>query len=216
MIEEPSQVSASDLNDGDILTGTTQVPCGKDGSQFRYAIPGGKAITSECINPDQKKQALRLWVDAVKQTVVANVKAEREETTAKIRRLKADANRENEAAAAVAMGLIRRPSPPSPPSVQSSDASSQEAPPHAQHATEPDTAPGVVATPDPLALAKAQLVQAAFEVQELSPRLDNAQRRVKQWQAVLNVLQAAELAQDSSVLEAGKHVITFYDSKQEK
>lgn len=189
------QVETSDMNDGDILAKTTQIPCGKGGSQFKYILPDGHPITSECVSQEQKKQALHAWVDAVKGAAVARVKSEREELAARIRRQKADAAAANEAQNAEAMGLI----------VPAGTAAASQTP---VQQTNSGAAPsvelvrqtGAPSSTDPVAMAKAELVRAAMEVQELQPRLVAAQQRVAQWQAVLGALQAVELPKESAVI----------------
>lgn len=214
-------VERSDFNDGDILAKTTQVPC-KGGHQFKYVYDDGHPITSECINPEQKRAALHIWIDVVKNTAVARAQEARDEGLARARRQKADMLRENpeERAKAEAMGLIvpagtrteETPDFDSPDAVASTPTARQRQTSIAAQPAESVRAQGSNSS-DPVAMAKAQLVAATLDVQELSPKLEDAARRVKQWQAVLQALQGVELPKESAVIEQGKDFLSLLERR---
>lgn len=188
-------IETSDMNDGDILAKTTQVPCGKNGgTQFKYVLPDGHEIKSECVPEEHKKTALHRWVDAVKEAAVARAREERAELAAKIRRQKVDAElaaaeeaerQRSQLIVPGGTGAALRPVEPTyvAPARVTASAGTQPA------------------GTDPVAMAKSELVNATLEVQELAPKLAAAQQRVAQWRAVLQALQAVELPRESSVID---------------
>lgn len=186
-------IETSDFNDGDILAKTTQVPCGKNGgTQFKYVLPDGHEIKSECVPEEHKKTALHRWVDAVKEAAVARAREERAELAAKIRRQKVDAE------IAAAEEAERQRSQLIVPGSVPSPAASIPAQP-APSATVRVSAP-TAGVHDPVAMARAQLTEASLEVQRLRPLLQEAEARMRQWATVLQALNAIELPRESSVI----------------
>lgn len=70
-------VEAGDINDTQILNATTQRKDARGLTQFLFKLPSGVEINSEWIPDDHLKQALRLWVDAVRSRIVEDAAAER-------------------------------------------------------------------------------------------------------------------------------------------
>lgn len=199
------QLETSDMNDGDILAKTTQVPC-KGGHQFKFILPDGHPIISECVNAENKARALHLWVDVVKSSAVARVRAEREELAAKIRREKADAEAEERDRQALIV-----PEGTSAPSSVAASPVTRFVPSVIGAELVPSSAPS--SPGDPVAMARGELVRAALEVQQLQPQLAAAQQRVAQWQAVLNALQAVELPKESAVILPGSNIADHLEKR---
>lgn len=68
-------VEAGDINDTQILNATTQRKDVRGLTQFLFKLPSGVEINSEWIPDDHLKQALRLWVDAVRSRIVEDAAA---------------------------------------------------------------------------------------------------------------------------------------------
>ena len=200
-------IEKSDFNDGDILAKTKQLPC-KGGVSFKYTLPDGHPITSDCIPQDRKREMLHKWIDVVKDAAIARARDEQAESAARARRRKGDV-RSNpaERAKAEAMGLIV----PEGTGAEESTTDSQPSILEADFVPSPTTRPqsaGLNAVPtDPVGMAKHQLVAASLEVQELQPRLQSALQRVAQWQAVLTALQGVELPKESTVIDTNTQLV---------
>lgn len=190
-------IETSDFNDGDILAKTTQVPCGKNGgTQFKYVLPDGHEIKSECVPEEHKKTALHRWVDAVKEAAVARAREERAELAAKIRRQKVDAEIAAAEEAERQRNELMRNELILPAGAAPRPAAPISATP-ARVTASAGTPPGVT---DPVAMARAQLTEASLEVQRLRPLLQEAEARMRQWATVLQALNAIELPRESSVI----------------
>lgn len=191
-------LDTSDMNDGDILANTTQVTC-KGGHQFKYILPDGHEIKSECVPQEKKKEALHAWVDAVKNAAVQRDRETRQETAARARRARIEREEQEARQLIVPAGTGGESTPPA------------IADPALPFSTEPfynrtvhsPSVPSALpySATDPVSMAKAELVRASLEVQELAPKLAAAQARVKQWQAVLGALNAVELPRESAVID---------------
>jgi hypothetical protein len=74
-----SEIGTNDINDGDILSSTRQENGVNNSVRFHYTLPSGRDICSEWIGEEQRKQALMLWLDAVRGQIVEDVKATQRE-----------------------------------------------------------------------------------------------------------------------------------------
>jgi hypothetical protein len=71
-----------DINDEDILKDTRQLNDGNGNIQFKITLPSGRTVNSEWIGPDNQKGAILLWVEAIRNQMVADA----EEVRAEVRR----------------------------------------------------------------------------------------------------------------------------------
>ncbi len=79
-------LESSDLNDGQILQQTKQRTDPKGNIQFVIKLPSGRDLTSEWIQKDNVRTAMKTWLEVVKEQAVADSNAERLERAAKSRR----------------------------------------------------------------------------------------------------------------------------------
>jgi hypothetical protein len=70
-------LEAADLNDGAILQQTKQNRDMRGNVQFEIVLPMGKVLTSEFINPDNAREALKKWLEVVKEQAIAEAKEHR-------------------------------------------------------------------------------------------------------------------------------------------
>jgi hypothetical protein len=65
-------IEGQDINDGDILSKSTQEqhPNGKGAFRFKYKLPNGHELVSEWITRDHARKAMPLWCDAVRNGLV--------------------------------------------------------------------------------------------------------------------------------------------------
>lgn len=63
-------IEASDINDGDVISGTRQMG-GPNGTViFQYTLPTGRVISAEPVQSDLVSKAIFPWIEFVKQTIV--------------------------------------------------------------------------------------------------------------------------------------------------
>lgn len=86
-------LEASDLNDGTILQQTKQITDPKGNIQFNITLPSGRLLKSEFMRKDDAREALKKWLEVVKEQAVADSNAERLERAAKSRRGSMDIER---------------------------------------------------------------------------------------------------------------------------
>jgi hypothetical protein len=70
-------LESGDINDNAILSNTTQRTDARGLIQFRVNLPSGRLLCSEWIAPDNKKVALRKWVEVVRAETVEDANAAR-------------------------------------------------------------------------------------------------------------------------------------------
>lgn len=70
-------LEAADLNDGQILQATKQNVDARGNIQFSISLPMGKELKSEFISPDNARQALKTWLEVVKEQAIAEAKEHR-------------------------------------------------------------------------------------------------------------------------------------------
>jgi len=87
-------IETKDLNDGTIMEQTKFTRNDKGHTQFSIILPSGRLLESEWLNEDNKKKALTPWLDAVKQAIVNDADAAREEARAVVEEAKAKKRRE--------------------------------------------------------------------------------------------------------------------------
>jgi hypothetical protein len=75
---ESEGITASDINDGDIMA-KMQVENSPDGRfRFHQVLPSGRAISSDWILQEHQKSMARQWIEAVKQQIIADGSAARD------------------------------------------------------------------------------------------------------------------------------------------
>jgi hypothetical protein len=70
-------LEAGDINDNQILNATVQRTDARGLTQLRVNLPSGRLLCSEWITEDNKKPALRKWVEVVREQIVADATAQR-------------------------------------------------------------------------------------------------------------------------------------------
>lgn len=70
-------LEAADMNDGTILQATKQTKDDRGNIQFSISLPMGKELKSEFISPDNARQALKTWLEVVKEQAIAEAKEHR-------------------------------------------------------------------------------------------------------------------------------------------
>lgn len=172
-------LEASDMNDGSILQLTKQTADERGNIQLSIVLPTGRTLKSEFISPDRAKEALRTWLDVVKQQAVADAKEER---LAAQRRAKAiDVNEGNDKPLFRAGGA--RDSVKQAGIAEAAQARKEAAEIEAKH---PDYGP--VVHSDPLEYARAQYEYYSSLLRELRPKVEQYERFVQQWGTILDSL----------------------------
>ena len=78
-VEDPGasvpSVEASDINDGDIINMTKMEQDAQGRSKFHADLPSGRHLESDWVMPDGLRRSRLLWIDAVKQNIIADAQA---------------------------------------------------------------------------------------------------------------------------------------------
>lgn len=72
-------IERNDINDSEVLSKSTMDKDDKGNIKFKYVLPSGKPLSSEWIRPDDRKRAMMLWVDVVKDNIIADIEDTRRE-----------------------------------------------------------------------------------------------------------------------------------------
>lgn len=164
-------LEVSDLNDGNILNATEQKTSENGAIQFSVVLPSGHRIESEWIPQEQRKKALMLWLDAVKQAVVNDAARMRRQKIEEARAVSLESALPENGPAVVPAGTIGR------------------------------TVTAVTSAQEPIDYVRGQLQSAEAEVNRLTKELgvlrvalDEATRRHQQWITTHSALTGQEIA----------------------
>lgn len=83
-------ITGADINDAEIIAGTQQELDEKGRVRFHYVMPDGSPLSSDWVMPDYVQKARFQWVDAVRQTIVAQAQQAQDATIAAARRQQMD------------------------------------------------------------------------------------------------------------------------------
>ena len=192
-------IEASDMNDGDILRDTVQKNDGKGNIMFEYLLPSGRKLTSEWVNPDNRRKAIMAWLDAVKSQAALDSQVEEERRNAMLREAQAKRRRDtvDPAVAAFLFGigksgetgvgagsLLEGPVP-----APLAKAAPEPAPAPAPSAPQPKLSEDPTQfVRDQLASTGAEVVQAGAAVEQAQRWLAEATQRMEQWKRVATTL----------------------------
>lgn len=163
-------MEANDINDGTIITGTSQKQDEKGNVRFFFTLPSGTVMCSEWIRPEQRKEALIKWLEAVRTNIVDDLST--------MRRAKIEAAR---------AAAPKAPDGAAPGSIVPTGTSSTK------------TETQVTDSQDPLAYAKSQhalysrLEQSLTEqIEQMTTTRDTNRARGTQWLKIVHALTEQE------------------------
>lgn len=183
-------LEASDLNDGQILQQTKQRTDPKGNIQFVIKLPSGRDLTSEWIQKDNVRAAMKTWLEVVKEQAVADSNAERLERAAKSRR------------ASGKMDIERRPGDDQPlfraggaretPTYEANDTGTAEQQLEQMKPAKVE----IVDAPRPDENAEADPLEFAYRQQHFYQQkvkaLQSAEKRLRQWSIIVEQLEENE------------------------
>lgn len=180
-------LEASDLNDGTILQQTKQAKDARGNIQFSITLPMGKELRSEFVQPDKAREALKLWLDVVKEQAIAEAKEhrlqqQRKATPVDIERKPGDDQPLFRA------GGARDKSIDDVPMIPAVAEESVGYPPQRQRAA-PARPDETIHATDPLKYAQQQYEYYSGLLYDLRPRVAQYEKFVQQWGVILESLE---------------------------
>lgn len=92
-------IEPSDINDKAILDNSTQEKASNGSFRFVITLPGGQLLTSEWLNPEKKREAIKIWLEAVRNAIAGQAREKAAEKGRAVREaaLKAERQRQFDA-----------------------------------------------------------------------------------------------------------------------
>jgi hypothetical protein len=91
-------IEPGDINDKEILDATKQETNANGTFRFKIKLPTGQDLVSEWIRPERKREAMRAWLDTVRQSVAGAVQEKAAEKGRASREAKLKAERDKQMA----------------------------------------------------------------------------------------------------------------------